>query len=595
MKKLLYIFLAILCCYACRQDSEMTTITETDYEPPTIILEDYTPKEQPVTASVFGTVLNETGAPVIGAQITLGNNSAVSDETGNFIFTQVNMNQEGTYLEARFPGYFTGSTRFFPTSGSFNYLTIRLLERIDVGSFTSSEGGSITTDEGIQIEFPANAIIDAAGNSYTDRVTVFARWIDPEGEHLEEVMPGNLQGINRLNEDVALQTFGMMAVELESAEGAPLNLGNDQKANLTFPLSSALASNAPQEIPLWYFNETYGLWVEEGTASLQDNSYVGAVSHFSFWNCDAPFPLISITGRLVGPNNEPLSNTIVTIKVNTSGISRVGWTDINGVFSGKVPKDELLTIGVANNFCPTLPFIILLEDTFSENTDLGDLIVDGPATLVNLTASIVDCDLNPLTEAKIRIRFGNSDIFRTFYYNDPSNNPVNLTILNCSNESTLDIQVIDLVNLEQSELLNFTIVDGQVDAGLIEACGTPVEEFFKVTIDGLTTTGIDLSFYQFQNPDTTELRMFSSIPQVSSSVSFTPLSVGTFPGSVVKYMYLLAPSPAGMVSTSCSNLACGVTQVNILAFGSSGQPVIGNFSGMTTFIDSLEEPQQFPF
>ena len=54
MKKSLYILLAILCCYACRKDSEITTVTGPEHTPPVIIIEDYTPKVKKAASSPDG-------------------------------------------------------------------------------------------------------------------------------------------------------------------------------------------------------------------------------------------------------------------------------------------------------------------------------------------------------------------------------------------------------------------------------------------------------------------------------------------------------------------------------------------------------------
>ena len=91
----------------------------------------------------------------------------------------------------------------------------------------------------------------------------------------------------------------MMAVELQGASGESLNIAEGSTATLTFPIPQEILGNAPAEIPLWSFNENLGLWVEESVASLQGSNYVGEVSHFSFWNCDAPFELVELSFQLV--------------------------------------------------------------------------------------------------------------------------------------------------------------------------------------------------------------------------------------------------------------------------------------------------------
>jgi ABC-type sulfate transport system permease subunit len=101
-------------------------------------------------------------------------------------------------------------------------------------------------------------------------------------------MPGNLTGITINNEQKILQTYGMIAVEMEGSSGEALNIAGSKQATISFPIPSAMLANAPATIPLWHFDETIGVWKEEGTATKQGNAYVGVVTHFSFWNCDVP-------------------------------------------------------------------------------------------------------------------------------------------------------------------------------------------------------------------------------------------------------------------------------------------------------------------
>ena len=68
---------------------------------------------------------------------------------------------------------------------------------------------------------------------------------------------------------------------------------------MSIPVGSTQTSSAPAEIPLWYFDETNGVWKEEGKATLQGNEYVGEVSHFTFWNCDISWDLIYLDGSVL--------------------------------------------------------------------------------------------------------------------------------------------------------------------------------------------------------------------------------------------------------------------------------------------------------
>ena len=313
MKKITLFSLIFLVFFSCRKDVDEQTSTTDLHNPPVIDLADFQEEVVNVTASLAGVVYDEAGQPVVGASVTLKGLNRTTDERGSFVFRQVTMNSKGTFVLVKKAGYFNGSTRFFPKEGSQNYANIKLLSKTSIGSFSSNSGGEVSSLDGIKLSFPANSIITSAGQLYDGNVNVAARWIDPTANDLAEIMPGNLQGVNRFNDEVAMATYGMMAVELTDDSGQELNVGNSQKAELTFPVPAELQDNSPNEIPLWYFNEDYGLWQEEGSASLVGDNYVGQVSHFSFWNCDAPFPLVYISGTVVNENQVPIANAWVCV------------------------------------------------------------------------------------------------------------------------------------------------------------------------------------------------------------------------------------------------------------------------------------------
>ncbi len=58
----------------------------------------------------------------------------------------------------------------------------------------------------------------------------------------------------------------MLVVELEGAGGEKLQIAPGHKVKLNMNIPQSLLASAPQNIPLWYFDETDGKWKEEGSA-----------------------------------------------------------------------------------------------------------------------------------------------------------------------------------------------------------------------------------------------------------------------------------------------------------------------------------------
>jgi hypothetical protein len=163
----------------------------------------------------------------------------------------------------------------------------------------------------------------------------------------------------------------MMAVELRDESGKELNIKSGSTATLEFP---AVTSYKPSDIPLWSFNESKGWWKEEGKATLQGDKYIAKVGHFSFWNCDAPFPLIEKCGKVKFENGDPAKYFMIEVKAEGLGTS-YGSTNENGEFCGKMPKGKKLTISVYSVFCNKKLITSIDVGPFDNNTILNDIII----------------------------------------------------------------------------------------------------------------------------------------------------------------------------------------------------------------------------
>jgi hypothetical protein len=104
-----------------------------------------------------------------------------------------------------------------------------------------------------------------------------------------------------------------------------------------------MANNPPATIPLWYFNEETGLWVEEGIAERKGNVYVGKVKHFSWHNLDYPAERIEVKGKVTDCKEQPLK---VRVSLTGGGASTTTFSDSNGNYSFFAPSGIPLTVTV---------------------------------------------------------------------------------------------------------------------------------------------------------------------------------------------------------------------------------------------------------
>ena len=87
-----------------------------------------------------------------------------------------------------------------------------------------------------------------------------------------------LFGLNEDGNERGLKTYGMTVVELEDPSGNPLQLAAGSPVEMTTDIPASLQGDAPATIPLWYFDEEMGIWMEEGSAELVNgDTYIGKV------------------------------------------------------------------------------------------------------------------------------------------------------------------------------------------------------------------------------------------------------------------------------------------------------------------------------
>ena len=503
MKKLSLLVLLFLALFGCRNDIDEMNGGSSTVEPP-IIIQDYDPDSELVTGTVFGRVFDEQENPIENALIKYDGQNYTTDEEGRFFIEEETLDKQGTFLTVEADGFFKGSRRFNPQDSSVNYVYVQLLALNEIGTFDAADGAELEGSDGLGITFPPNSIQSASGALYNGQVSVAAKWLDPTADNIGEIMPGNLLGLNSQIEEVALISYGMAAVELFGDNGEKLNIAEGQTATLSFPVPQEILNTAPATIPLWSFEEEqFGIWAEEGSATLINGMYVGEVSHFSFWNCDVPFPLVFIEGQLTTEDGTPLANTSIRITPGNQSYGRWGYTDNDGYFAGKMPKGEdlVLSVGYAGETCL---FSDINLGSFDIDTNLGQINLEETGAAFTIQGTVIDCDNNPVNNGLVRVQVGNT---RTEYYLD-NESSFDAGILNCNNETVVSITVVDLNNLEEGIEIELPITQ-EVDFGTVMACGTQLTEFFTLNVGGKTATIVDNLEARFELPETSEYPFMS--------------------------------------------------------------------------------------
>ena len=116
-------------------------------------------------------------------------------------------------------------------------------------------------------------------------------------------MPGDfVRWVEETETAESIESYGAMNVTLSTEDGERLQLDDGQRARLAIPLAAGRnAADAPATMPLFFWADEKGYWIEEGYAALQEVSpghfaYVGTVAHFTTWNADVAYDSVSIEG-----------------------------------------------------------------------------------------------------------------------------------------------------------------------------------------------------------------------------------------------------------------------------------------------------------
>jgi hypothetical protein len=239
-----------------------------------------------------------------------------------------------------------------------------------------ASGGTVSDpNSAAQVSLPASGLVDAAGAAATGNVTVKLSVIDPKSN--AAAMPGDYT----TSAGTSIESFGAIKVTLLSSTGAALNLAANKTATIRIPVSGGATPDAT--IPLFYFSETTGKWVEDGTATLQGTApnqyYEGTVTHFTYWNADRPLETIYVNGCLKDAAGAPVVNAgIESIGIDYTGTGRA-TTDATGKFKVAMKKNALASILAVNG-----SNVVSVGPSMTDITLSACLVVSAPAAPIIL-------------------------------------------------------------------------------------------------------------------------------------------------------------------------------------------------------------------
>ncbi len=495
LKQILHVLVIVFSFTACDKDADLIENTENinaNYsheksEPSEIdhVLAEYTKKYngESVKANFIGRIINENNEPIEGARVTLGGQEKETDENGIVTFSNAQVQQYFAYIRAFADGYLEGSRVMVPDldRGNQNNFTIKLFKFNQVGHIHSKKGGKVSfkSDKGEGVVYFNSGFTDESGNPYNGEVAVSINYLNPLNPGTANTMPGDLYGITRDFDQVALGSYGMVQVELRGESGEKLQIIDPAK--IILPIHPDQIATAANEVPMWSFNEHAGVWYEETIAYKDGNRYVAEVSHFSFWNCDAPFPVVNFSATVIDAiTSNPLAG--LRVEITYSGFTRFAITNATGLVSGKVPSNQTMTITILD-ICGNVLYLDPSFGPFTTTTNVTIPITPNPLQSFNLSGTVTDCTAAPVTNGYVTLTHTLSGQFITGI--SVTGGTYSYAGIGCTLPSNITIAAVDLSTAQGSTTT--TTVNPGANTQNIVICGGLASEYIRYRIN--TTTG----------------------------------------------------------------------------------------------------------
>jgi len=236
-------------------------------------------------------------------------------------------------------------------------VNITLVKQIKILDIPNIENGGTASDSsGNAITLPPNSFFDKVGNPITGPVEVYITPLDLKTPGGIEAFPGGFQGIpsSKQGERVDLESFALADFTIkQNGEEVYLNTSGkeDNPAEITLDLPDDSPLNAGEEVPLWYFDEEKGIWIESGKGTVYNDGgnkyYKAQIQHLSWWNCDAPITdKTCIQGYLKDNKGQPIKGAVVKgVGVSYNGVTTT-YSEETGFFCVNVKGNSTVSLEI---------------------------------------------------------------------------------------------------------------------------------------------------------------------------------------------------------------------------------------------------------
>jgi len=280
------------------------------------------------TGSLVGRVLDISGNAISNATIQVGSLTRSSDANGNFSFNELNISNR-VIVNASKEDYLNNS-KIVQIQKDLETTTTIVLAEERGSRFSSSDETTVEGSGGGALTLPADIYVDRDGNSFSGEVELSLNYYPISTPQGRDMFPGNFDAVNSANETGTLRSYGFVTMSLQDSSGNPLGINGS--ADITIPADLSLGT-PPVTIPLWYYDEDRGIWVEDGVATYDEatQSYQGAITRIAVYNLDVFMNPGNLKVCVEDTNGTKLSGAYVRLESpSINWFGQVGPTNSTG-------------------------------------------------------------------------------------------------------------------------------------------------------------------------------------------------------------------------------------------------------------------------
>jgi len=392
----LFIGLCLIMFVGCYEDIEITSIVTQQIEPGVLYRND-----------IVGVVVDTSGIPVANAQVTLVDESELTDAQGRFAFENVLIDEKGTHLAVANVGYVTTGVRIYPVKALRQTIDVTLVSEAIGFVIDNNTGGIVNHASGLTLTFAPESVL-SAGKLFEGGFNVNIFFIDPQDDANFEKQLRAYDVHNQVSTSLPkIDPISMAYITVTDDKGIELNINPELPVKVDFPIKSN-SSTLSQTLDLLSFDDSNGLWIDEGSAVKDADNYKAELSHFSWWTVSNIVDTKTLCLDFNSSLDEPPGDNIFVINTVSGNHIYFGTVDYDNAVCIPVPSNEELIIK-AYKYCVVEVGEITIKTQELGNDPLSFNITEN-TTGYNISVSINDCNDDPL-EGEFEVSYkGQSDL-----------------------------------------------------------------------------------------------------------------------------------------------------------------------------------------